>query len=488
MTPAGPRKTRFGLGLKLSLFVTVLVLGVSAAMGFFLIDQSAAARREAMEQQVATLGRMIGSMRGTSLERRVDPALLRLYVEQAHRLGTDLAFALFLDAEGELDGGHLNQNLLAEAAPGLAADIAGLEREAQLRRLAAADWEERPIRGYRIGLRGAGGRVLGSALLGFSRVRLDAEIRRALRTNVLVTAAAFLLAVVGAWLMARQFVRPIRRIADAMARVAEGGLEQRLAVNRRDEVGVLADAFNVMTRGLRERERIRHTFARYVSDQVAERILKEEDELDLAGELRQVTVLFLDIRGFTALAEFLHPREVVALLNDYFEIIIEIVFRFEGTVNKFIGDSIMALYGAPAPLEMPELRAVMTAVEIQRAVGEYNWRRMQAGKPVVHFGIGVHSGEAIAGNIGSARRMEYTVIGRDVNLAQRIEASTKEGQVLISDRTAGRVRNSAVLEQREAVFMKGIVEPIQLWEVTGLKVSSLEQARGLAETVTGGAA
>jgi len=270
--------------------------------------------------------------------------------------------------------------------------------------------------------------------------------------------------------------------------VAEGDLEQRLAVDRGDEVGVLADAFNVMTHGLRERERIRHTFARYVSDQVAERILKEEDELDLAGELRRVTVLFLDIRGFTALAEFLHPRGVVALLNDYFEIIIEIVFRLEGTVNKFIGDSIMAIYGAPAPLEMPELRAVMTAVEIQRAVGEYNWKRMQAGKPVVHFGIGVHSGEAIAGNIGSARRMEYTVIGRDVNLAQRIEASTKEGQVLISDQTARQVWDSVELEQREAVFMKGIVEPIQLWEVTGLKVSSLDQARSRAEAVQGGAA
>ncbi len=488
MATAGPRKTRFGLGLKLSLFVTVLVLGVSAAMGFFLIDQSASARRGAMEQQVATLGRMIGSMRGTSLERRIDPALLRLYVEQAHRLGTDLAFAMFLDAEGGIDGGHLNPNLLAEAAPGLAADISRLERGVQLRRLAAADWEDRPIRDYRIGLRDTGGRVLGSALLGFSHVRLDAEIRRALQINVLVTAAAFLLAVVGAWFMARQFVRPIRRIADAMARVAEGDLEQRLAVDRGDEVGVLADAFNVMTHGLRERERIRHTFARYVSDQVAERILKEEDELDLAGELRRVTVLFLDIRGFTALAEFLHPRGVVALLNDYFEIIIEIVFRLEGTVNKFIGDSIMAIYGAPAPLEMPELRAVMTAVEIQRAVGEYNWKRMQAGKPVVHFGIGVHSGEAIAGNIGSARRMEYTVIGRDVNLAQRIEASTKEGQVLISDQTARQVWDSVELEQREAVFMKGIVEPIQLWEVTGLKVSSLDQARSRAEAVQGGAA
>ncbi len=313
-------------------------------------------------------------------------------------------------------------------------------------------------------------------MLGFSTVAMNREIRQAMVTNALVTGIAFLLALVSALVFARRFVLPIKIVAKAMQQVSEGDLDRKLNIERSDEVGVLAKAFNIMVAGLMERERIRSTFARYVSDQVAERILKEEDELNLEGELRKVTVLFLDIRGFTSLSEFLRPSEVVALLNDYFKIIIEIIFKFDGTINKFIGDSIMAIFGAPATLQLPELRAVMTAVEIQRAVGEHNWLRMQQGRPVVNFGIGIHSGEAIAGNIGSELRMEYTVIGRDVNLAQRIESNTKEGQILISDTTAQRVKEFADLKQKEAVFVKGVLEPVQLWEVLGVKASTIKEA------------
>ena len=461
-------RTRFGLGLKLSLFVTVLVLVVSGSMAFFLIRQSSESRQTALDQQVASLGRMIGSMRGTSLERKVDPALLRMYVEQAHSMGTTLCFAIFLDAEGKLDGGYLNTELLSAAAPAIASDFKGLDKQAMLAKLASWSWTSEPVRDFRIGLRDSDGKSLGAALLGFSTLATEEAISKAITTNLIVTAAAFLISLAAALVFAGQFVRPIRSVALAMQQVSEGELDLKLSVKSRDEVGVLASSFNVMVEGLVERGRIRTTFARYVSDQVAERILKEDNDLDLSGELRQVTVLFLDIRGFTSLTEFLHPREVVALLNDYFGIIIEIVFRYEGTINKFIGDSIMAIYGAPATIDQPEMRAVSTAVEIQKAVGEYNWSRMQEGKPVVNFGIGIHSGEAIAGNIGSALRMEYTVIGRDVNLAQRIESATREGQVLISDSTAQRLTGGVELHKKDAVFMKGIVEPIQLWEVTGL--------------------
>ncbi len=470
------QKTRFGLGLKLSLFVTVLVLLVSGSMAFFMISRSARARRLAMEQQVATLSRMIGSIRGRSLEHKVDPGLLKFYVEQSHNMRSDLCFTIFLDSTGELDGGYLNTVLLTQAAPDLAASFRGLDHQARLKELAKKKWSDENLRDFRIGLVNAGGRPLGYALLGFSTVQMKSEIRKAVVINATVTSAAFLLALVGVLVFSRQFVRPIKMVAAAMQGVSEGNLEQELAVTSRDEVGVLADSFNYMARGLRERERIRSTFARYVSDQVADRILEEDDELNLAGELRQVTVLFLDIRGFTSLSEYMHPRELVALLNDYFEIVIEIVFRLEGTINKFIGDSIMAIYGAPTSIELPELRAVLTAVEIQKSVGEFNWRRMQDGKAVVNFGIGIHSGEAIAGNIGSALRMEYTVIGRDVNLAQRIESATREGQVLISEHTVRHLHGLVKLQKKEAVFMKGIVEPIQLYEVIGARVATIEEA------------
>jgi len=463
----------------MALFVTALVLAVSAALAFFLIQQSATARQVEMERRVNSLGRVIGGMRGTGYERAFDPELVKMYVEQADQMGTQLAFVVFLDAEGRVEGGSLNERLLREAAPAAGREVAARPAAGRLAALEGLDWAGTEIRPYTIRMQGAEGRTLGRALLGFSTVETRRQIRQALTTNLVVTAAACGLGLLLALLLARRFSRPIRMVAAAMQRVAAGELDQNLEVTRRDELGVLALAFNVMTQGLRDRDRIRHTFARYVSDKVAQRVLQEEDELDLRGELRQVTVLFMDIRGFTSVSEFLHPRQVVALLNDYFAIIVDIILKNDGTVNKFIGDSIMAIYGAPTSIDLPEFRAVITAVEIQQAVGEYNWQRMQDGRPVVNFGIGIHSGEAIAGNVGSAQRMEYTVIGRDVNLAQRIESSAREGQVLVSAATYARVAQLAELQAKEAVFMKGIVEPIQLFEVVALKVASIEEARAL---------
>ncbi len=472
------RSSPFTLSVKLVLLVSGLVLAVSFTMALIMALRTADDRRESMDAQVRSLGQMFGVMRGAGSVRKYDPTLLMTFVEHADKMGTGLAFVLLMDGNQKLEpGSSMNLTLLAEAAPGLAARIKMIQEGEQLALLQAHSWEDESIRIKRIQIKDSGGKIIGVVLFGFSTVHVEAELRQSITTHAMITLAAFFIGVLLATFMAKRFTRPIRMVADAMQRVSDGELDQTLAVTRRDEIGILAHSFNFMTRGLRERERIRNTFARYVSDQVAERILKEQDELDLLGEMRAVTVLFLDIRGFTSLSEHMHPREVVGLLNDYFEIIIEVVFKYEGTVNKFIGDSIMAIYGAPSEIDFPELRAVMTAVGIQQQVHKHNALRMAEEKPVAQFGIGIHSGEAIAGNIGSARRMEYTVIGRDVNLAQRIEASTREGQVLVSETTFSKVRPFVKAQAKEAVFMKGIVEPISLFEVVGLKVDSLQQAK-----------
>ncbi len=464
------RPSKFTLGVKLSLFVTILVLLVSASMAYFLVYQSATARRIATEKRFSSLARIIGGMRGQGVGgRQYDPMLVKMFVDFGVRMGTNLCFTVFTNANNEVVEGNINQKLLDLAAPMISSTMKGMEHLEQLKRIMQWQWTDESVRIFRVKLMGTDQKSLGLAVLGFSTKDAEREIKRSLAVNLVVTASAFLLGLLGALWLARHFSKPIRMVAKAMKRVSEGDLDVNLDVHSRDEIGVLEHTFNFMSSGLRERERIRSTFARYVSDQVAERILKEEDELDLAGELRQVTVLFLDIRGFTILSEHLHPRQVVALLNDYFEIIIEVIFKNEGTINKFIGDSIMAIYGAPQTIKHPELQGVKTAVDIQASIGKFNWQRMQDGKPVVNFGIGIHSGEAIAGNIGSALRMEYTVIGRDVNLAQRIESTTKEGQILISESTYKVVENLIEAQQKDPVRMKGIVDPIPLYEVLGLK-------------------
>jgi class 3 adenylate cyclase len=221
-----------------------------------------------------------------------------------------------------------------------------------------------------------------------------------------------------------------------------------------------------MVEELRKKQRYRETLGRYVSEDVASRLLEEETDLDLDGEDRHVTILFIDIRGFTALARALSPRALVALLNEYFGMIIEVIFAYEGTINKFIGDSVMAVFGAPMSVADAEYKAVRAGTEIQRVVEARNEDRRELGELEVALGIGINSGQAVAGNIGSARRLEYTVVGDAVNLAQRIESISKRGQVLISATTYGAVRDRVEVADLGPTALRGFADPVRIYQVT----------------------
>jgi adenylate cyclase len=283
-----------------------------------------------------------------------------------------------------------------------------------------------------------------------------------------VLAAALAAARAGALFLAGRIARPVRALAAAMDRAGKGTLLP-VSLRSADEVGQLAASFNTMVHGLKERERLQSTLSRYVSDDVAARILTEQSDLDLQGELRDVTVLFLDVRGFSDLSRLMPPRDVVALLNTYFEVIIEVIFKHHGTVSKFIGDAIMAVWGAPFAVEDAPMRAVRTAAEIQQRVSVLNQERRERGQPTIDVGIGVHSGAAIAGNLGSERRMEYAVVGDEVSLAQRLEASAEAGQILLTQATFERVRERVESRERAPMQIKGRAAPIWTYEVIGLK-------------------
>ncbi len=174
-----------------------------------------------------------------------------------------------------------------------------------------------------------------------------------------------------------------------------------------------------------QEQRLMSTLCRYVTRQVAEQILKNRDKLKLGGNRSMVAVLFSDIRNFTTISEQSSAEEIVALLNDYFSRMIEPIFRFEGTLDKFIGDAIMAVFGAPVARENDAERAVLAALEMRRALKKYNLDRQALGLPPIDNGIGITKGEAISGNIGSEQRMDYTVIGDTVNVASRLEGLSK---------------------------------------------------------------
>lgn len=212
----------------------------------------------------------------------------------------------------------------------------------------------------------------------------------------------------------------------------------------------------------------RERFRRLLSPAIAEQVISGKVEIRKGGELRDTTILFTDIRGFTAMSEQQRPQEVVDMLNEYFERMVEIVFRHDGTLDKFVGDEIMALFGAPVSRHDDAYRAVRTALEMLQELKSFNRERVALGQVEVHVGVGINSGEVVAGYLGSSRALEYTVIGDTVNTGARLCSVAKGGEVLISKATYDRVKDFFHTEQLPATSVKGKKLPLEIYRVTGM--------------------
>jgi adenylate cyclase len=293
---------------------------------------------------------------------------------------------------------------------------------------------------------------------------------RELDTTVLQgSAAGALCALLLGLLFARRLTRPISALTGAVARVADGDLSQSLPVRSRDEVGVLTRAFNEMVEGLRQRDFIRNAFGRYVSPEVAKTLLESPDGLRLGGHKREITVLMSDLRGYTRFAERGDPAGVMEVLNDYLGHMAEIVIAHGGTINEFIGDAIFAVFGAPVEHADHAERAAATALAMQRANAELNRANAARGRPSFEMGIGLHTGEAVVGNIGSEQRTKYAVVGAAVNLAARVEGCTVGGQILMTAATFERLADLAEVAPPVSVELKGLAAPVSLYELRGLR-------------------
>ena len=252
-----------------------------------------------------------------------------------------------------------------------------------------------------------------------------------------------LLAVIIMAILLRLIRKPLKLLSAAVGRVEQGDYTQGVQYVSNDESGILADGFNKMTASLAEKEFLRDTFGKVVDPRVRDYLTK--GAVSLRGESREVTVLFCDIRSFTAMSEKLTAEEVVQFLNGYFSALGACISRNNGIINKYIGDAIMAMFGAPVPSEQHAEDAFNAAVEMRSALADLNRQYAAQGKPPVRFGIGIHTGSVFAGTIGSRERMEYTIIGDTVNTASRIESLCKDygTDILVSESTVSRLRLEA---------------------------------------------
>jgi adenylate cyclase len=258
-------------------------------------------------------------------------------------------------------------------------------------------------------------------------------LRRLLFTIFVLGLALLALAVLA---ISRKVTLPVLRLAQGARRIEAGDYLQTVDIPLQDEIGELAQAFNGMARGLAEKEKVRNLLGKVVSPEIATELLSRD--IELGGEEREVTVLFADVRGFTSLCEGQSPRQILILLNEYFSAITGVIEANGGVVDKYIGDAVMALFGAPVAYSDAPARAIRTALGMNRVLTQVNARFASRGLQPISIGTGINTDRVVVGNMGSHSRLNYTVIGDGVNLASRLEGLTKRygTSIVVSERTA----------------------------------------------------
>ena len=314
------------------------------------------------------------------------------------------------------------------------------------------------------------------AILSYNKARLmlvlnpEDVIQSLFHLTAFLLIAALAVTIILSYVVSSSIIGPIKSMETAMIKVRNGDLNVSARVAANDELGILAESFDQMIDGLRDRDRIKETFGRFVTPEIARAIL--ENPPVPGGENTEVSILFSDVRNYTTICEQLSPEEVIALLNDYFSYMVQAIEKHHGLVYQFVGDGIMAVFGAPVKLKDHANCAVRSALEMMEALDRFNIE-IRSGLPPIRIGIGINTGPVVAGIIGTQERMEYRVVGDSVNLAARIEALNKDfhTDVLISHSTVEQLKDHFKLKAFQPVKVKGKEDHVQVYEL--LRKSSI---------------
>lgn len=302
--------------------------------------------------------------------------------------------------------------------------------------------------------------------------KLGEKLEKKISINLLVSGfIGLMIALIILSRLSKRITQPIAQLAHAAEEIGQGKYEGVVFPDikgRKDEVAIFSDSFKKMVAALADREKIHGVLNKVVSTEIAAEIL--QGSVELGGEERVVTLLFSDIRNFTHLSNTLHPKEVIEMLNDYMTTMCQEIDKTQGVVDKFVGDEIIALYGAPLMVKDHADQAVKAAIAMIYSLKEWNKKRLQTGKAVLEIGIGLHTGVVCSGNMGAANRLNYTVIGANVNLASRLCGAALPMQIVLSKET-----KAALVEGRDygirsipPLALKGFDQPIEVFEIRPL--------------------
>ena len=285
-----------------------------------------------------------------------------------------------------------------------------------------------------------------------------------LQSTLLIYALLFM--AVGTWLtflVRSNLTKPLKEIIRVLREVRHGRFDSKVRVTTNDEIGYAGDVINEMTEGLKERDFIKDTFGKYVSEEIRDEILSGNIPLD--GELKEVTVIFADLRNYTPMVESISPKEVVKIINGYFKEMEEAIRECQGLVLQYIGDEIEAVFGAPIRVEKHPYKAVQAAQEMGQRLRALNRVLQQRGYPPLSHGIGIHTGKVLAANIGSPDRLSYALVGDTVNLASRLQGLNKEfgTEVILSSTTRAGIGNHFRLKPLPPTRVKGKADPVEIF-------------------------
>lgn len=459
--PLQRSSTQLGIRAKLSLLTTLMIVATLIITLFISSYREIEFKKDEASKLMINLGKQIALMKG--LKEPIASSLMSEYLDKTvhtsiakRGYSISIVYILTLTPEGQLEIPVFNWNMIQTQ-----------NQDAQLLGQKILEGKfpiNKNIRNVKIEMGEKGG-----LYIGFSLKILKNEIIEAVFEHVAIGFGLILIGILISIWVSNKITEPLFDLIQGFKRVSKGDFNAQTAIKTHDELEDLSDSFNQMTLGLRERELIKDIFRRYATDQVVEKILEGKVRPTLSGELRDVTVLFSDIRMFTSMAAKLQPEKIVYVLNLYFTSMTEVAIRNEGLIDKFTGDEMMVVFGAPIQHPDDPMRALRTAQEMFHELKKVNEQLEKEGYQKIEIGIGINTGVAIAGNIGSEKRMAYTVIGQDVNLASRLVSLAGKGEIVSSLSTYEK-SGKQIPAKSEIVQLKGLDTPIRIYRIDPLSV------------------
>lgn len=454
------------LAYKLSFFITVLVVSCMTLLGIILIQQQTAQLQDQISEQGHTLVQLMAESAKEPLladdERALD-AITSGFSNNGSVLGTAIAS---LDGEIISRAGvlHEENNLLTRNT--IQKIIKGPAE--------SSSWEWQPLTGRNRQTVMSFIRPIifqnvttGYSLVTFSQSGMTQATHRAVQAISGATLMIIALSIGMAFAMGRRITQPIDKLVDASRAIGNGEYTFRFKERRKDELGLLMQAFNEMAEGMLEKSQVKSALSRYVSPGVAKQILSNLGNVALSGKRIEGSVLFADISGFTRISEKTQAEELVGMLNRYFSLITCACALNLGIVDKYMGDGVMLVFGAPEDDRDHAFHAVSCALLIQKLTAHENMQREAVGLFPVEFRIGINTGSMLAGNMGSRDRMEYTVVGDTVNLASRLCGITNSGEIVISREMYARddISGRVLAGEYQSIRLRGISQPVSTYRV-----------------------